>query len=180
MVQHARAGRGALIEQLSVSCIALVAGTAVGSSDDTVLRWITAGITLVGPSYITFPDSVTLGTLFTINTPGVYRCEMMLPQLASTTLLAGIAKGTTTGVFTGNPVIGVNGVVATAGPNTLPAATTIGLYLGKDIPIGDGDLDGTNNVIRFLASDGAGGTPEPALTEAGCWATITRIADQAA
>lgn len=179
MVHHARAGRGALIEPQSVFCVALTAGTPVGSSDDSVLRWTALGVTIVGP-YITAPDSATLGTVFTISTPGVYRCEMMLVQVASTTILAGIAKGSTTGVFTGNPVINANGVVATAGPNTLPAATAIGLYLGREIVIGDSDLDGVNNQVRFLCTDGSGATPEPGLTEAGCWAAITRIADQAA
>ncbi len=170
--------RTALIESQVVACIQLNAAP-VGSTDDSVLRWLAAGVTITGP-YVTAPDSATDGTLFTITTPGIYTVEFMLVQLASTTILAGVALGGTTGTFTGNPAIGVNSVIATYGPNTLPAATAIGLYASCTFRIRDQDLTGGGNVLRTLCTDGAGATPAAALTEASCWLRLHRLADQAA
>lgn len=184
MSANIKSGREALIEQLVVDCIALDAAP-VGTVDDSVLRWLAAGVSINGglggvADYVTAPDSATAGTIFTFRTPGQYYAEMGLVQLASTTILAGISKGGVAGAFTGNPALGVNGVVAVVGPNTLPAATTIGLYMGRAFEITDADLGTAAAQIRFLCTDGAGATPIAALTEAGCWARITRLTDKAA
>lgn len=187
MAENIKSGRTALIEPLSVDCIALDAAP-VGTVDDSVTRWLAAGVFINGAiaatnvgvaSYITAPDSATAGTIFTFRTPGVYYAEAGFPAVAATTLLAGISKGGVAGAFTGNPALGVNGVVAVIGPNLMPAATTVGLYIGKVIQIFDADLGTANAQIRFLLTDGAGGTPIAGVVEGGAWASITRLADHA-
>ena len=74
--------RTALHEPASVTFVGLVAGTAVGSTDTSILRWITAAQTVVG-AYFTVTDSATLGTTILITTPGHYLATVMLPRAGS-------------------------------------------------------------------------------------------------
>jgi len=168
--------RTALHEPASVTFVGLVAGTAVGSTDTAILRWITAAQTVVG-AYFTVTDSATLGTTILIATPGHYVATVMLPQVASTSLLMGMSLGGTTTPRTANPALGTNGVFATSGPHTLAAATAMGQVLCVPFDLLDSQIDGTNNLFRFWATNNAAGSPEPSITEAGAWARIVRCGD---
>lgn len=174
-------GRSAITEEIVATFTALGAAAAgVGSSSTAVLRWLAAGVAIVSP-YILAPDSATLGTEIAILTPGAYRAEMMLPQVASTSLLMGISIGfAVVPPTTANPAMGTNGVIATLGVNTNPAATLDGRYLGCNFYVPDDEAGTTRAVLRFLATDNAGATPVATFTAAGAWARLLRVADAAA
>lgn len=181
------ADRTALVEKCSISVLALNAAR-VGAVDDSVLRWSLATVTTEGPAgvgaaaagYIRIIDDANGGSRFQILTPGVYEVEFMLPQNASTSTLLGLAKGGGgAGTYTGNPVQGTNGVIATSGPNTLAAATAQGQFLKKTVIVRDVDLGTENANIRMLATDNAGGPPA-GVTVATAWCHIERVADIAA
>lgn len=180
--------RTALVEKCSISVLGLHANR-VGAVDDSVLRWSLATVTTEGPAavgaspgpgYIRMFDDANGGSRFVISTPGVYEVEFMLPQNASTSTLLGLAKGGGgAGTYTGNPVQGTNGVIATSGPNTLAAATAQGQFLKKTVIVRDVDLGTENANIRMLATDNAGGPPA-GVTVATAWCHIERVADIAA
>lgn len=174
-------GRSALSDEVIATFFGVgAAGAGVGSGSTSVLRFLVAGTAIVSP-YITAPDSAVDGTLITIRTPGSYRAEFMLPQVASTSLLLGISIGfATTGNLTLNPAMGTNGVIATEGPHTLAAATASGRYLGVDFNVPDDESGGTRAILRFLATDNANATPIPSITAAGVWARVKRQCDLAA
>lgn len=182
MSRGPRDGRQALSEQVVWTANALGAAAAgVGTTNTAVLRWLAAGIASVG-NYISSADSATLGTVITISTPGTYRAEFMLPQVLSTSLLAGISIGATGAPITANPAMGVDGVFAVCGPNTLPAATAVGMAFGVTFDVTDAmqATPGITNALRFHATNNAGATPVASFTAAGAWARIIRICDKGA
>lgn len=174
-------GRSALSDEVIATFLGVgAAGAGVGSSSTSVLRFLTAGVAIVSP-YITAPDSATAGTEITIRTPGSYRAEFMIPQVASTSLLMGISIGfATVGALTANPAMGTNGVIAVAGPHTLAAMTAAGRYLGIDFNVPDDESGSTRAILRFLATDNANATPVSTWTAASVWARVKRQCDIAA
>lgn len=149
--------------------------TPVGSTNDNTLRWDLNVLSAGG--MITVADSAVDGTSFLLRAAGFWTVEFMLPQLASTSLLCAISLAGTN--LTANPVQGAGGMIATFGPYTLPAATALGVYccstfhVGSDI-IGPG---GNGATVRTHATDNAGATPAPSITEAGSWLKISYVAD---
>ncbi len=174
-------GRSALSDEVIATFLGVgAAGAGVGTASTAVLRFLVAGTAIVSP-YITATDSATDGTSITIRTPGSYRAEIMIPQVAATSLLMGISIGFAVVLpLTANPAMGVAGVIAVGGPNTLAAMTAAGRYLGVDFNVPDDESGSTRAVLRFLATDNAGATPVAAFTAAGIWARIKRQCDIAA
>lgn len=173
--------RSAISDEVVATFNALTAGAAgVGSTSTAVLRWLASGIAIVSP-YILAPDSATEGTLISIRTPGSYRAEFMLPQVAATSLLLGIAIGfAAVSPITANPAIGTGGVIATLGPNTQAAAVAQGQYLGIDFTVPDEEANTTRAILRFMATNNAGASPVAGFTAAGAWARVIRRCDIAA
>ncbi len=168
-----RRERRAYINPCLVVATALGAAAAsVGTTNTAVLRW--SPVPAPSTADIVVADSATLGMTFTLNQPGCYEIEMMLLQVASTTLLAGFSINAAVAPLVANPAMLVDGVFAVAGPSVLPAATGFGLFLKSTLRI---DPASVGAVLRTHATNGAGASPEPSMTEASCWLRITRTMD---
>jgi hypothetical protein len=186
MTTNQRSGRTALSGEVIATFFGLGAGAAgVGTASTSVLRWLTAGTAVVSP-YLVITDSAAEGTLIQVMTPGSYRAELGLAQIASSDLIAGISIGfAAVTPLAVAPLMGVNGVIATLPVSTLAASTTMGHVIGVNFTVPDEEVGtvlapGSRALLRFRAAVAAGTTPIPALTPATCWARVIRIADQAA
>jgi hypothetical protein len=166
--------RQALILPTTLLAVGLgAAGAGVGTASVTCLRWAPVPVPN-RPQDLTVTDSAADGMSFTLLRPGIYHVEMVLQQVAASTIFAGFSLNAALPVAA-NPVMGANGVIAALGPNTRPAADTGPTTLARTIHVRD---SGQGAVLRTLASDGANATPIPALTIATCWLSITRAVDQ--
>lgn len=166
--------RSALTTQFQITGVTT---NGVGTGNDACWRWTT--VTPTGPTnFYTVVDSVANGGSFALNVPGAYTATFGLAQVASSSLLMGIALGGTA-AFDANPVVGTNGVIATRPITTLPAATLVGAELTVSFTLGDSQMDGVANLVRFLSTDGSNATPVASTTQASAWFRIVQFCDKA-
>lgn len=175
-----RRGRSAYITACLVAGIGIGAAAAgVGTANTAVLRWVT----IAGPAPvptttdIVITDSAAAGMSFALNEPGTYEITMQLLGVAATSLRTGLSLNAAVAPLVANPVMGVDGVFAVGGPQTLAAATLNSILLHTTVVIGPGSVGA---VLRTHATDNAGATPVAATVAASAWLRIARIVDTGA
>lgn len=172
-MSQGRRSRTAYINPCILVATALGAAAAsVGTASTAVLRW--SPVPAPSTADIVVTDSATAGMTFTLNQPGCYEIEMGILQVAATTLLIGFSINAAVAPLVANPVMLVDGVFAVNGPTVLPAATGVMSMLKSTLRIEPGAVGA---VLRTHATNGAGASPEPSMTEASCWLRITRTMD---
>ncbi len=136
----------------SVVSIAL-GGTQQGTTDTAVLNFITITTSSVDHFTVTTAAAATAtGTVITILQPGVYVASMNLAVAAGVCDI-GISLGGTAAPFTTTPIaIGtVDGLIMLG---TDAASTASIQMLSATFRIAPADIDGTVNVLRFMATVG--------------------------
>lgn len=108
--------------------------------------------------WITRTDSATNGTNLLLLRPGQYTVTQHVAMGTAVRIQAGILRGSAAPVA--NPLISL-------GARVLAAFDVLGAAAGSfhtvaltaQVDIADGDIDGNNNMIRFMYSNGAGAAP---------------------
>ena len=167
-------GRSKTMQIALLTALALDAAM-VGGTQDAVLRWTPGGIVNTNAGLIIVsPDAAANGTAFTVQTPGYWNVQFMLPGAAAQSYLCGISVGAVGASLTANPTMGTDGMRAVSGPWIAPAATNYGVMCGALIEVRKEAIDGTNNVLRTHCTNNAGAAPV-GITVAGAWLRIQRV-----
>ncbi len=137
-------------DDASVSSILLSVVTQQGTTDTAVLRY--DPVTTSSAAHFTTATTAAAGTTIAIIQPGIYIASMNL-AIAAGACSIGISLGGTAPPFTTTPVATgtVDGVLAIESNLTVDASVQ---SCSVTFRIGNDDIDGTANVVRFMATVG--------------------------
>ena len=168
--------RRGLIVASAVQAVALGAGAAgVGTTSTAVLRWATPPASVQGVDVV---DTAVDGTSFVLTLPGVYEVELMLAQVAGTSLRAGISVNGVLPITNAvAPSIGVSGVVSGGAVQTLAALTAAAYFASTSVRVTRATMGLVT--VRGVAIGALGASPIPSGPIADCYMRITRQVDAA-
>ena len=168
--------RRALIQASTALAVGLGAGAAgVGTTSTAVLRWATPPASVQGVDVV---DSATDGTSFVLTLPGIYQVELMLAQVAGTSLRGGISVNGALPITNAvAPSIGVSGIVAGGAIQTLAALTAAAYFAATAVRVTRATMGLVT--VRGVAVGTLGASPIPSVTVADCYLRITREVDAA-
>ena len=137
-------------DDASVTTQTLSGATQQGTTDTAVLRYDT--ITTSSADHFTTTTIAADGTTITILQPGIYVASMTL-AIAAAACSIGISLGATGAPFDTTPVATgtVDGMIALE--SNIVADASIQSCMAT-FRIGSDDIDGTANVVRFMATVG--------------------------
>lgn len=154
----------------------LVASPFTGAVSVAVLLFTAAtAITPAGSTaFISAVNDANLGTVVTINEPGVYEAELFVAQVASVDVVLGISQDVVVGGLTAVPAFATVGMLDVQRLVTIAGQTSTARGITSRIIVSPEQAD-AGSLVRFHATLQAGGAPAVALVAASAYFRITRL-----